>query len=177
MTVKKQYYIRQNRMNEIFNDNKIKENTIQIKDKEIENRKNEIDNLNIKINQLLTTFEKEKKEKEKIQRLYEKTTKEIENNKNEIELMKSLSLSKEIKLNNISSQSHKIIFNKNLPKYKLSWSLITVKKETEIKNYINTFWISEEDKKQINGNISFDDIDIDLDREKEMDSLFLLSRV
>ena len=169
MTVKKQYYIRQNRMNEIFNDNKIKENTIQIKDKEIENRKNEIDNLNIKINQLLTTFEKEKKEKEKIQRLYEKTTKEIENNKNEIELMKSLSLSKEIKLNNISSQSHKIIFNKNLPKYKLSWSLITVKKETEIKNYINTFWISEEDKKQINGNISFDNIDIDLDREKEMD--------
>ena len=167
MSVKSQFNTKTNKLNEIFNDNIIKETTIQRKEKEIENKKFEINNLNNKIKQLLSDFEKEKKEKEIIQKLYEKSNKEIINNQNEIEKMKLLSLSNEIKLNNVSSLTHKIIFNKNLPKYKLSWSLITVKKETEIKNYLNTFWISEEEKKQINENISYEDVDIDYE-DKEI---------
>ena len=165
--MKNQFNSGQSKLNEIFNDNKKKEAKILKKDREIENKRNEINELNNKINQLLTNFEKEKKEKLKIQKLYENTCKEFENNKNEIEKIKLENLSKEIKLNNISSVSHKIIFNKNIPKYKLGWSLITVKKETEIKNYLNTFWISEEDKKFINGNLSLESIDIDLDEDKE----------
>ena len=167
MNVKNQFNSGQNKLNEIFNDVKIKEAKIQKKDREIENKRNEINALNNKISQLLTNFEKEKKEKIKIQQLYENTFKEIENNKNEIEKIKLENLSQKNKLNNISSISHKIIFNKNIPKYKLGWSLITVKKETEIKNYLNTFWISEEDKKFINGNLSFESIDLDIDEDKE----------
>ena len=168
INIKNQFNKRQNKFNEIFNDNKSKEKKILLKEKEIETKKNEICNLNNKLDQLLSSFEKEKKEKEQIIKLNEKYSKEAENNKNEIEKIKSLSLSKD-KLKNITSQSHKIILNKNIPKYKLNWFLITIKNENEIKNYLNTFWVSEEEMQQINSKLILDNSYINLNEEKDID--------
>ena len=163
INIKNQYNTKQNKYNEILNDNKIKEKKILLKEKERESKIKEINNLNNKIDQLLNSFEKEKKEKEQILKLYEKY-----NNKNEIEKNKSSSLSKDSKLKNISSQSHKIILNKNITKYKLSWFLITIKNENEIKNYLNTFWISEEEMEQIKSKLCLDSSYMNLDEDIEM---------
>jgi hypothetical protein len=83
--------------------------------------------------------------------------------KKEIDKIKLMS--KNSKLNNISSSSHKIIFQKSFSKYNLSWSLITIKNEKEAKNYINTFWISEEEMQQINGKMSFEKKEVNLDED------------
>ena len=151
INVKNQFNSKQNKINEIISDNNIKE-------KEIESKKNEINDLNNKINQLLASFEKEKKEKEEIKNLYEKNNRLTEENKNKIEKIKSKSL--EFRLNNISSSSHKVIFTKHISEYKLTWFLITDKNNNGIKNYINTFWVSEEEMPQIENKLKFDtDID------------------
>ena len=122
----------ENKLKEIIKDSKNKEIKLNIQKKEIENKNKEIINLNSKLNQLLLNFEKEKKEKEILQKQIEKS-KEIENNyKKEIDKIKLMS--KNSKLNNISSSSHKIIFQKSLSKYNLSWSLVTIKNEKEAKN-------------------------------------------
>ena len=158
------------KFNEIINDNKKKEIKINnIKNREIENKNKEINDLNSKLDQLLYNFEKEKNDKEKIQKLYERS-KGLENNYiNEIENTKSNTfLSNDYKLSNISSLTHRIIFSKKLTKYKLSWYLITLKNENEIKNYINTFWISEEDMQQINGKMSFDKINVGIDSDIDL---------
>ena len=153
----------ENKLKEIIKDCKNKEIKLNIQKKEIENKNKEIINLNSKLNQLLLNFEKEKKEKEILQKQIEKS-KEIENNyKKEIDKIKLMS--KNSKLNNISSSSHKIIFQKSLPKYNLSWSLVTIKNEKEAKNYINTFWISEEEMQRINGKMSFEKKEINLDED------------
>jgi len=153
----------ENKLKEIIKDSKNKEIKINIQKKEIENKNKEIINLNSKLNQLLLNFEKEKKEKEILQKQIEKS-KEIENNyKKEIDKIKLMS--KNSKLNNISSSSHKIIFQKSLSKYNLSWSLVTIKNEKEAKNYINTFWISEEEMQRINGKMSFEKKEINLDED------------
>ena len=153
----------ENKLKEIIKDSKNKEIKLNIQKKEIENKNKEIINLNSKLNQLLLNFEKEKKEKEILQKQIEKS-KEIENNyKKEIDKIKLMS--KNSKLNNISSSSHKIIFQKSLPKYNLSWSLVTIKNEKEAKNYINTFWISEEEMQRINGKMSFEKKEINLDED------------
>jgi hypothetical protein len=83
--------------------------------------------------------------------------------KKEIDKIKLMS--KNSKLNNISSSSHKIIFQKSLSKYNLSWSLVTIKNEKEAKNYINTFWISEKEMQEINGKMSFEKKEINLDED------------
>ena len=166
LNIKNQFNNKQNKLNEIFNDNKIKEKEILIKEKEIERKNNEINNLNNKLIKILNNFEKEKKEKEEIQKIYENNNKEIENNKNELEKIKLESLSKDLKLNDITSLSHKIIFIKNIPKYKLSWFLITINNENEIKNYLNTFWISEEEMYQIKEKLILDKICDNLNEEK-----------
>ena len=166
LNIKNQFNNKQNKLNEIFNDNKIKEKEILIKEKEIERKNNEINNLNNKLIKILNNFEKEKKEKEEIQKIYENNNKEIENNKNELEKIKLESLSKDLKLNDITSLSHKIIFIKNIPKYKLSWFLITINNENEIKNYLNTFWISEEEMFQIKEKLILDKICDNLNEEK-----------
>lgn len=153
----------ENKLKEIIKDSKNKEIKLNIQKKEIENKNKEIINLNSKLNQLLLNFEKEKKEKEILQKQIEKS-KEIENNyKKEIDKIKLMS--KNSKLNNISSSSHKIIFQKSLSKYNLSWSLVTIKNEKEAKNYINTFWISEEEMQRINGKMSFEKKEINLDED------------
>ena len=153
----------ENKLKEIIKDCKNKEIKLNIQKKEIENKNKEIINLNSKLNQLLLNFEKEKKEKEILQKQIEKS-KEIENNyKKEIDKIKLMS--KNSKLNNISSSSHKIIFQKSLSKYNLSWSLVTIKNEKEAKNYINTFWISEEEMQRINGKMSFEKKEINLDED------------
>ena len=170
INVKHQYNNKNNKLNEIFNDNKIKDKNILLKEKEIENKKNEINILTNKLNQLLTSFEKEKKEKEEIQKLYDKSNKEMENTKNEIEKIKSQSLSQETKLKKITSISHKIIFKKNISQYNLRWFLITIKNEKEIKNYINTFWLSEEEIHQIKNKLNFDNSIINSEEEKNKDN-------
>ena len=167
INIKSQYNSKNNKLNEIFNDNKIKDKNILLKEKEIENKKNEINILTNKLNQLLTSFDKEKKEKEEIQKLCDKNNKEMENTKNEIEKIKSESLSKEAKLKNISSISHKIIFKKNISQYNLTWFLITMKNENEVKNYLNTFWISEEEMQQIKNKFNFDNLIINSVEEKD----------
>ena len=167
INIKSQYNSKNNKLNEIFNDNKIKDKNILLKEKEIENKKNEINILTNKLNQLLTSFDKEKKEKEEIQKLCDKNNKEMENTKNEIEKIKSESLSKEAKLKNISSISHKIIFKKNISQYNLTWFLITMKNENEVKNYLNTFWISEEEMQQIKNKFNFDNSIINSLEEKD----------
>ena len=155
--------LQENKLKEILNDNNKKEIKLNIKEKEIENKNKEIINLNSKLNQLLSNFEKEKKDKERLQKQIEKS-KEMENYyKKEIDKIKLMS--KNSKLNNISSSSHKIIFQKSFSKYNLSWSLITIKNEKEAKNYINTFWISEEEMQQINGKMSFEKKEINLDED------------
>ena len=155
--------LQENKLKEILNDNNKKEIKLNIKEKEIENKNKEIINLNSKLNQLLSNFEKEKKDKERLQKQIEKS-KEMENYyKKEIDKIKLMS--KNSKLNNISSSSHKIIFQKSFSKYNLSWSLITIKNEKEAKNYINTFWISEEEMQQINGKMSFEKKEVILDED------------
>ena len=155
--------LQENKLKEILNDNNKKEIKLNIKEKEIENKNKEIINLNSKLNQLLSNFEKEKKDKERLQKQIEKS-KEMENYyKKEIDKIKLMS--KNSKLNNISSSSHKIIFQKSFSKYNLSWSLITIKNEKEAKNYINTFWISEEEMQQINGKMSFEKKEVNLDED------------
>ena len=156
LNIKNQYNNKQKRINEILIENKSKEKNITIKEKELENKKNEVNNLNNKLKQLLNSFEIEKKEKEEIQKLYEKNNTEIE---------KIKSLSNDSKLKNISSISHKILLTKNCPKYKLSWFLITIKNENEIKNYLNTFWISEEEMKKIQSKLSPDNYIMKSDEE------------
>ena len=167
INIKSQYNNKNNKLNEIFKENKIKDKNILIKEKEIENKKNEINILTNKLNQLLVSFEKEKKEKEEIQKLYDKNNKEMENTRNEIEKINSQSLSKEAKLQNINNLSHKIIFKKNISQYNLTWFLITIKNENEIKNYINTFWLSEEDMQQIKNKLNFDNSIINSEEEKD----------
>ena len=155
--------LQENKLKEILNDNNKKEIKLNIKEKEIENKNKEIINLNSKLNQLLSNFEKEKKDKERLQKQIEKS-KEMENYyKKEIDKIKLMS--KNSKLNNISSSSHKIIFQKSLSKYNLSWSLVTIKNEKEAKNYINTFWISEKEMQEINGKMSFEKKEINLDED------------
>jgi hypothetical protein len=161
--IKNEYLMQENKLNEIINDSKSKDTKLNIKEKEIENKNKEIQNLNYKVNQLLTNFEKEKKDKERLQKQIEKS-KEMENYyKKEIDKIKLIS--KNSKLNNISSSTHKIIFQQSLSKYNLSWSLVTIKNEKEAKNYINTFWISEEEMQQINGKMSFEKEKINLDED------------
>jgi len=161
--IKNEYLLQENKLNEIINDIKNKDTKLNIKEKEIENKNKEIKKLSNELNQLLTNFEKERKDKERLQKQIEKS-KEMENYyKKEIDKIKMIS--KNSKLNNISSSSHKIIFQKSLPKYNLNWSLITIKNEKEAKNYINTFWISEEEMQQINGKMSFEKKDTNLDED------------
>ena len=154
INIKNQFNLNKNKIRELINDN-------QLKGKEIENKKNEINNLKEKINQLLIGFEKEKKEKEDIQKLYEKNL--PENNKNYIENIKSL----ENRLDNISSFSYKLIFTKHIPKFKLTWFLITDKNENEKKNYINTFWVSGEKMQQIKDKLNFENSNTDIDDGSE----------
>ena len=161
--IKNEYLMQENKLNEIINDSKSKDTKLNIKEKEIENKNKEIQNLNYKVNQLLTNFEKEKKDKERLQKQIEKS-KEMENYyKKEIDKIKLIS--KNSKLNNISSSTHKIIFQQSLSKYNLNWSLVTIKNEKKEKNYINTFWISEEEMQQINGKMSFEKEKINLDED------------
>ena len=161
--IKNEYLLQENKLNQIINDSKSKDTKLNIKEKELENKNKEIKNLSYKLNQLLTNFEKEKKDKEKLQKQVQKS-KEMENYyKKEIDKIKLMS--KNSKLNDISSSSHKIIFKKSLSKYNLSWSLVTIKNEKESKDYINTFWISEEEMKQINGKLSFENKDINDDKD------------
>ena len=162
INVKNQLNNQQKKLNEILNENKIKEKKILIKEEEIENKKNEINTLNNKLNKLLNSFEKEKKEKEEIKILYEKNNEEMENNKKEIQklMIKKESFSKDLQLNNITSLSHKILFTKSMPKYKLSWFLITVNNEDEMKDYLNTFWVSEEEMHQIKDKLIIDNSNV-----------------
>ena len=129
----------------------------------MENEKKEIINLNKKLNQIIFNLEKEKTEKEKILKLYQKNKSIESNTKNETDIFKSKSISRDLKLNNISPLTHKIIFKKILPKNKLNWYLITVKEENEVKNYLNTFWITEEEMQEINNRMSSDKINFDYD--------------
>ena len=46
---------------------------------------------------------------------------------------------------NYSSATHKIISEKKLAESNLQWFLITIKSESEVKNYSNTFWVTEKD--------------------------------
>ena len=177
INVKNQLNNQQNKLNEILNDNKKKEKAILMKEKEIENKRNEINSLNNKLNNLLNSFEKEKKEKEEIQKLYENNNKEMESNKDEIEKIKAKPFSKDMHLNNITSLSHKIIFIKNIPKYKLRWFLITIKNENEIKDYLNTFWVSEEEMHQIKEKISIDNSNENLDKDKNIENNRIIEKL
>ena len=177
INVKNQLNNQQNKLNEILNDNKKKEKAILMKEKEIENKRNEINSLNNKLNNLLNSFEKEKKEKEEIQKLYENNNKEMESNKDEIEKIKAKPFSKDLHLYNITSLSHKIIFIKNIPKYKLRWFLITIKNENEIKDYLNTFWVSEEEMHQIKEKISIDNSNENLDKDKNIENNRIIEKL
>ena len=80
-------------------------------------------------------------------------------------------------LNNITSLSRKIFFIKNIPKYKLRWFLITIKNENEIKDYLNTFWVSEEEMHQIKEKLSIDNSNENLDKDKNIENNGIIEKL